>query len=637
MTFGKELARLRQEHPLFANHYIAYQELKDAVDNGEVPKLMGLLRQELDRINGIVEVEVVALRGSLQARCRKAADGGADSLDPDSLDQIAQSINRVHQFVEVNYQGFQKIMKRCTERQDTASCSWFLARVEAAAFRHYSFDELLVPLGQLHATLRQRRPRKSDEIASQLASKALSPLGEDRAQVFFVEAKDVMRVKTALLKALQPVGAMLKAKTTQATRDTSRMVSKLGTPSMHLYLEGASGTQYSERYRRRLGVVAGSPGNAGVLLRCRMSAPPTGEAGAVEDWTDPEHDVEIDVEDDAGNVSVLRLPQRLMTAFLDGQLEAKYRSFTAQAAAEAIQRDGLRPAVSASFVRSTFTSGRTGSELASIDEDIFFRDEAALADAKAWCFAVSKTGAAAVASPQVEFPGAVLRVWLPPEASMELLQMAGLEAFDLQHVPSFSEALHGTALVHREVATPLPPWIPSESLTPAIAPSTLLLPRASAASARNLAVVAEGAGKSKESSKAVASGAGGSSSRRKITCCCRRGAQKRGDVKLKVDCKTPLAIERTLLRWMRSTVLLASLSSFLVSGPSPSMQLNGLLLGLVSLLFVGLPAHSYRRRSLELMNPSSQQPKVDRFMPMAMAWSFSIILLATLIVNVSAD
>lgn len=74
MTFGKELARLRQEHPLFANHYLAYQELKNAVEEGDVAKLMGLLRQELDKINDIVDVEMVALRGGLQVRCRKLAE-----------------------------------------------------------------------------------------------------------------------------------------------------------------------------------------------------------------------------------------------------------------------------------------------------------------------------------------------------------------------------------------------------------------------------------------------------------------------------------------------------------------------------------------------------------------------------------
>lgn len=108
-------------------------------------------------------------------------------------------------------------------------------------------------------------------------------------------------------------------------------------------------------------------------------------------------------------------------------------------------------------------------------------------------------------------------------------------------------------------------------------------------------------------------------------------------MRLKVDCKTPLAIERTLLRWMRSTVLLASLSSYLVSAANPTMQLNGLLLGLVAILFVALPAHSYWSRSVELANPKSEQPKVDRFLPTAMAWSFSIILLATLVVSITSD
>eukprot|EP00429_Kryptoperidinium_foliaceum_P019315 CAMPEP_0176040592 /NCGR_PEP_ID=MMETSP0120_2-20121206/20128_1 /TAXON_ID=160619 /ORGANISM="Kryptoperidinium foliaceum, Strain CCMP 1326" /LENGTH=639 /DNA_ID=CAMNT_0017373989 /DNA_START=27 /DNA_END=1946 /DNA_ORIENTATION=- len=639
MTFGKELARLRQEHPLFANHYIAYQELKDAAASGEVPKLMRLLQQELDRINDLVSVEMAALRSGLQVRYRKATEGSTGFLDAESIDNLAEAIDRMHQFVEVNYQGFQKIMKRCSERQDTASCTWFLAQVQAAPFRHYSFDELLVPLGQLRAAHRQQRAGQSEATMSDIASKALSPVGEGQSQVFFVQAKDVMRVKLALLQKLSPVGAMCKAKTTQATRDTSRMVSKLSRRTVHIYLEGASGNQYAERYRRRVEGSAAASGS-GVLLRCRLAAAQDGEPGTIEDLTDPEHEAEIDVEDEAGRVTMARLPQRLMNALMEGTVDAKHRSPASLAAAEVIKRDGLRPAVSASFIRSSFAADSKDSaapELVSIDEAIFFRDEAALADTKAWCFAASKTGAATVASPQVDFPGAVLRVWLPPQESAELIRMTGLEKFDLQHVPSFSEAMHGMALVHRELATPLPPWIPSETLTPTYQRSSLFIPKAAPAPALGGAGAGKAAGKPKEGEKTAAGGApGGGSFRRTLMCCAGRSARA-PDMRLKVDCKTPLAIERTLLRWMRSTVLLASLSSFLVSASSPSMQLNGLLLGLVSIVFVALPAHNYWCRSIELMNPASQQPKVDRFMPTAMAWSFSVIMLATLVVNVTTE
>lgn len=622
MTFGKDLARLREEHPLFANHYIAYQELKDAVENGDVSVLMGLLRQELDRINDIVEVEMFALQGALQVRCRKAAESSPDAVDEESLENLAAAIVRLHTFVETSYQGFQKIMTRCSERQETASCSWFLARVEAAPFRHYSFDDLLVPLGQLYAVLRQQQPGPNDSLFRGLGLQALSPTGEGNSQVFFVSGKDVMRVKINILKNLRPAGAMIKAKTTQSDRDTSRIVSELSKSVVHVYLEGSSGNQYSERYKRRVGGFAAVAGSAGVLLRCRVAQG--------EDPTDPDQEVEVDIENEHCNATTFKLPQKAMGSLLSGAVDPKYRSASAGAVAEAIRRDDLRTAVSASFRRSSFTIEGKGGELeiASVDEHMLFRDEAALVDAKAWCSIASKTGTQT--HWQVEFPGAILRLWLPGKGAEAFLRLAGIDAFGLKPAPGFSEALHGTALLHRELAVPLPPWIPSEDLMPVSKTSSLLKPRREPAPAE--AKVDRG-GKPKEGDKkkpvSKDMAAGG-------WCAALCGGASQ-DQQLLVDCKTPMSIERTLLRWLRSTMLLGGLSSFLVSSEDGSMQLNGVLLGCLAVMFTVLPTQSYWKRSVELQNPKSTQPKVDRFMPTMLAWSLSITLLATLVVSVCSE
>lgn len=612
MTFGKDLVRLGEANPRYADYYINYKELKEAVDQVNVGAVMALLRKELDKINDMVDVEWDALSGELRSR-RRSAEKSGEGADLESLDNLAQAVVNLYVFVDVNFKGFQKIMQKCSARLETSSCAWFLSRVEAASFRQRSFDELLVPLGQLFAAYRQHHSTAAQETTTQLAAQALPSVGEGNAQVFLVPADHVMRAKVALVKLLQPVGGETKVKTTQGTRDASKVRSSCSQHLVHIFLEGTAGDQYAERYKRRVGGFAAAAGPAGVLLYCRVGEPPEGEGGAPGDPANPKHMVEIFVEDEKCSTSSFSVQQSAMTALLEGKVEPKVGGPAAQAAATAIVQGHLKPAVSASFNRSSF-SAKAGPELVSIEENLSFRDEAALLDPKAWCFAASKSKVGSWASAQVEFPGAILKVWLPPAGAKSLLSLLNLGDLDLKPVPGFSEGLHGMAVLHRELATPLPPWIPSDTLTPADKRSTLLEPPRAEQPAPKKATEVKAAKKPKKDESAD---------------------------KLKVDCKTPMAIERTLLRWMRSTVLLASLSSFLVAGGTFSMQLNGFLLGLVSVVFVILPTRSYFQRSLELQYPKHKpgeatQPKVDRALPRLMAWSMSMILACTLVVSVVA-
>mmetsp|Transcript_30704 Transcript_30704/g.81758 ORF Transcript_30704/g.81758 Transcript_30704/m.81758 type:complete len:657 (+) Transcript_30704:93-2063(+) len=647
MTFGKSLARLRKENPLFANHYINYKELKDAVDEADVAKVMNLLRTELDKINDIVEVQWEALSGELMARMRKLGGEklGAEA-NAESLENLSQAVVWLHSFIETNYLGFQKVVQKCVESQETASSSWFLARVEAASFRQHRFDELLVPLGRLYTAFRRAHGPGERAALHGLEDQALPMSGDGNAQVFFVPISQVMKAKVALLKVLEPAATMIKAKTNQGTRDTSRVTAEFRQKLTHVYFESSRGDQYAERLRRRVGGFKATTGPVGFLLQCHVAPPPLAEAGAPGDPSDPYHEVSVEIQDECYIVSKLTLLQKNMPAFLGGK--ATGDSPVETWATEAILKDQLRPAVSSSSFRSSFTAassaGKAGAVLVSIDEQVSFRDEAALADDKAWCFAASKTGAASTSWSQVDFPGAILRIWLPASSANSLLGLLGVPDLDLKPVPGFSEALHGTALLHRELANPLPPWIPSETLVLAAGRSTLVV--SPHGDEKGLLDVAGGKSQRVDKKPTEYKKAGSlkpteaaRSLRRTWCAMCGRGdaaAPVKDDPKLLVDCKTPMAIERTLLRWMRSTILLGSLSSLLMSGSSFDMQLNGVLLGLVCLIFTIFPLMSYVKRSRELSNPKAKQPKVDRTMPRILALSFSVVLFSTVCVNVFA-
>mmetsp|Transcript_40714 Transcript_40714/g.73359 ORF Transcript_40714/g.73359 Transcript_40714/m.73359 type:complete len:140 (+) Transcript_40714:54-473(+) len=110
------------------------------------------------------------------------------------------------------------------------------------------------------------------------------------------------------------------------------------------------------------------------------------------------------------------------------------------------------------------------------------------------------------------------------------------------------------------------------------------------------------------------------------------GAVKK-DGNLKSDSKVPLSIERTLLRWLRSAVILSSLSAFLSSFHDPATRVNGILLGLVALLFVCLPVAKFVRRSLDLTKAIAVQPMTDRGLVHAMGFTTAAVLAGILLID----
>mmetsp|Transcript_75351 Transcript_75351/g.199951 ORF Transcript_75351/g.199951 Transcript_75351/m.199951 type:complete len:126 (+) Transcript_75351:103-480(+) len=104
---------------------------------------------------------------------------------------------------------------------------------------------------------------------------------------------------------------------------------------------------------------------------------------------------------------------------------------------------------------------------------------------------------------------------------------------------------------------------------------------------------------------------------------------------LRVDLKTTLANERTVLRWMRSAVMLGGLATFLLNFKGDvKTQLNGLLLSVVAVFFTCWPLKDFLYRSRAYRDLSLQrQPKVDQTLPKVLSVSLGGILSAILIVE----
>jgi len=615
----EELAALREAQPHFV--FLDYDGLQAAVESKDPDAALSRLRGELDKVNDVAMVQWEVLSTELKKQLRKDV---ADNFE--TLENLAQAVVQLHSYASLTYEALMGIVRKCGEQEETASCVWFASRVEGAPFRTLHFDALLAQLGQLYAAWRKRHGQQG--VPWQQAE------GTGPAKSFFVPTGSSMLTKVALLKRLAPAARQVRIPTTSTTRSTGNFSYDFHRKVSQVFFDSAQGDQYAERYRRNLATDQGRPPTK--LLQCSW---------VIEG--DRESEVSLTVEDERREVSEAQLPHREMPSLLAGTLDAaavaakggvspqdvQQQQSALEAGLAAIKDGGLRPSVSASFLRYSYVveSSAGAVEAVTVDEELIFRDEASAAG-REWCLAAGGKHT------EEEFPGAVLRVRLPDAAASALLE--GLRDLDLRPISGFSVALHGTALFHRQLAVPPPPWIPSERL-PSTSASGFQLPgrrrtgKAEEASSSASTAMPPQKPKPKVSAAEAAKqpAAQAADAKQRGWLCFPRPAAEQPDKKLFVDVKTPLASERTVARWFRSAVLLASLSGLLMAGDDTAANINGFLLGLAGLVFIALPTRQFWQRSLEFMQPESAQPKVDGRLPTAMAMVLAVILFATLLVE----
>jgi len=319
-----------------------------------------------------------------------------------------------------------------------------------------------------------------------------------------------------------------------------------------VYFENEEGQQYASRRRRRVGTNGKDSGPA--PFRCRWIGENSG---------DKDFEVHVDIEPAAadGEVADVPLAQREMQNFVDGSLGAEamaskygHNSTQTEALAKSIQgikSAGLKPCLSASFSRTSFVHiDKASIGHATIDEELVFRDEAKSQGNIAWCLAATGKG-----STVDGIPGAILRVQVGEKGAMAPLVYA-LEALDLRSVPGFSKALHGTALLRRSIAVPLPPWCPGGADKGVIQEGEGSDASKGQALTEEIPKVATPAKATKGGDKQSVAATEKSGFRARLRACWAKIDSSTVEVagkarELRVDSKTPMANERTLLRWKK--------------------------------------------------------------------------------------
>eukprot|EP00931_Biecheleriopsis_adriatica_P103960 TRINITY_DN7872_c1_g1_i1.p1 TRINITY_DN7872_c1_g1~~TRINITY_DN7872_c1_g1_i1.p1 ORF type:complete len:674 (-),score=142.90 TRINITY_DN7872_c1_g1_i1:35-2056(-) len=657
MKFGKEIKKQSSEHPRYKNFYLNYKELKLAVNQlrqvlsaspsvastspparlGSAGGLAGggvcleearfrdLLRQQLEKVNNFVKLQWEVIIGELRARQRTQSASSAQALE-----SLAEELIKLDRFVRVNAEGFRKISKKCDKHCNTAFLAWFMPQVEAAPFRQCDFDIPLRQLGRLYAKIRAHHPDPGDGVSE---------------EVYVVPLERIMAAKVALAQHFDVPGSTSGSSASSTSRVLPRFEEKTAGASRRLHAlwcDNARGEQFSSRYQRHGQSGASRPA---IDFRLRWAGPDAASKAGQGDQDVVHLDVAYSA---AGATLEVPLKQREAAALVAGQnvLGALAISQDAKQALLDVQRiiseGGLSPWVSASFCRSVFErkdGGSSGQPAAVLDEDLVFQDETSGArDPASWC----SSGDGKL----VAMPKAVLR--LRGGAPLELV--AKLQDLGLLQVAFFSKGLCGMLMLHQEQLRGLdgcPEDLSVEAFFrssegPKATPERLgadrpggLEPETHAGNGcpppRSPASVPA---RNPGAAAAAAAFLGWAAERLQAFARATAGAWEGPAKDLLVDCKTPLSNERTVLRWFRSAVLLASLSALLSSSAGISNQLNGLLLGGVAVLFVFWPLAHFDRRSREIEKPwVSGQPAAHRTMPQALAMCLATILTAVLVVH----
>jgi SPX domain protein involved in polyphosphate accumulation len=139
--------------------------------------------------------QVTLLRNKLKV-VEKAVDQPADieSLAMET-DEIAEDFLRLEKYVNINFMGFHKILKKHDKHVSANPVkAFYVARMHGQAWVRGDYSDVVVRLSSIYSTLRNDRPLQETEDASQSFLRSTTK--------YWVKVEDVSRVKYAILRHL---------------------------------------------------------------------------------------------------------------------------------------------------------------------------------------------------------------------------------------------------------------------------------------------------------------------------------------------------------------------------------------------------------------------------------------------------
>jgi SPX domain protein involved in polyphosphate accumulation len=167
-----------------------------AMDNTTATEesFLKLIDAELSKVEKFTLEKVTILRQKIAD-----AEGMDDRKDKEKMrklaDTIADDFLRLEKYVNLNFMGFHKILKKHDKKLPYNPCkAFYVSRMHAQAWVRGDYSDLVVRLSQIYARLRQDQVAEENKDASQSFLRSTTK--------YWIKTEDVSRVKYFVLRHL---------------------------------------------------------------------------------------------------------------------------------------------------------------------------------------------------------------------------------------------------------------------------------------------------------------------------------------------------------------------------------------------------------------------------------------------------
>ena len=178
------------------NSHGVYLQDQDAAVTEEM--FLKTMDDQMFKVEKFTLEQVTLLRTKLKA-VEKSLDKAGNSSAIDKLavetDEIAEQFLRLEKYVNINFMGFHKILKKHDKHIPANPIkAFYVARMHGQAWVRGDYSDVVVRLSSIYSTLRNDKPSQESEDASQSFLRSTTK--------YWIKTEDVSRVKYAILRHL---------------------------------------------------------------------------------------------------------------------------------------------------------------------------------------------------------------------------------------------------------------------------------------------------------------------------------------------------------------------------------------------------------------------------------------------------
>jgi len=158
-----------------------------------------LLERNMEKVEKFTLQKVTELRDLISRTEAMIKSAGGNDLDAEAVsekaDEIADTFLRLEKYVNINFMGFHKILKKHDKNLPNNPCkAFYVNRLHSQAWVRGDYSDIVVRLSHIYATLRQDHVAEENRDASQSFLRSTTK--------YWVKTEDVSRVKYAVLRHL---------------------------------------------------------------------------------------------------------------------------------------------------------------------------------------------------------------------------------------------------------------------------------------------------------------------------------------------------------------------------------------------------------------------------------------------------